>query len=292
VIGAQLAMQPAARWPRGRWPVVALMLLLVSLGSAVVQAHGDLQGQIDSVSARIKSDPGNAELYFRRAELYREHEEWSAAIADYDRVEKLAPGNDAVHLGRAKLLLASGRYEAAQGELNRFLAARPDHVDALVTRARVGEKLGQHALAAEDFARAIQLANPPEPEFYLERAQALASASPGHPEAALACLDEGSARLGPLPTLGLAEIDLEVGQRNFEAALARLDQLSAGQKRQEMWLERRGDILVKADRSVSAVLAYRDAQKAIARLPARQQGTQSMQDMQARLKQKIASAAR
>ena len=83
-----------------------------------------------------------------------------------------------------------------------------------------------------------------------------------------------------------------MGQRNFEAALARLDQLSAGQKRQEMWLERRGDILVKADRSVSAVLAYRDAQKAIARLPARQQGTQSMQDMQSRLKQKIASASR
>lgn len=285
-------MQPAVGRLRGRWPVVALMLLLVGLGSSVVQAHGDLQGQIETATARIKSDPGNAELYFRRAELYRQHEEWSSSAADYDQVEKLVPGNDAVHLGRAKLAQAMGRYDAAQSELNRFLDARPDNVDALVTRARVREKLGQHARAAEDFARAIEHASPPEPEFYLERAQALAAASPDNPEAALACLDEGRAKLGPLPTLGLAAIDLEVGQGHFEAALARLDQLGAGEKRQESWLERRGDILIRADRSASAVLAYRDALAAIARLPARLQGTQSMKDMQARLKQKIASAGR
>jgi len=288
-MGAHRSAQPRLR---GHWLVVLTLLLIAAMASSVAHAHGDLQEQIDSASARIKADPGNAALYFHRAELYREHEEWPAASADYDRVEQLAPGNDAVHLGRAKLLQAMGLHEAAHGELNQFLAARPDNIDGLVTRARVREQLGQHALAAEDFARAIEHDPTPEPEFYLERAQALAAATPGHPEAALACLDAGRAALGPLPTLGLAAIDLEVGQGHFEAALARLEQLSAGAKRQEGWLERRGDILVKADRAQSALLAYQDAQKAIARLPTRQQGTQSMQDMQARLKQKIARASR
>ena len=285
--------RPAQSRLRGHWRRVAgILLLLAVMVNPVARAHGDLQEQIDGLSLRIKSDPGNAELYFRRAELYREHEQWPAASADYDQVEKLAPGNDAVHLGRARLLQAMGHYEAAQGELNRFLGARPGNVDALVTRARVREQLGQHALAAEDFAQAIERAATPEPEFYLERAQALAAATPGHPEAALACLEAGRARLGPLPTLGLAAIDLEVAQGHFEAALARLEQLSAGAKRQEGWLERRGDILVKADRAESALLAYREAQQSIARLPMRIQGTQSMLDMQARLKQKIASASR
>ena len=292
MIGANRSVQPVGSWLRGFRAAVALFLLAVAVASPVVRAHGDLQEQRETASARIKADPGNAELYFRRAELYRQHEEWPAAIADYDQVERLAPGNDAVHLGRAKLLQAMGRYQAALGELNRFLDAQPDNVDALVTRARVRERMGQHALAAEDFARAIERAASPEPEFYLERAQALAAANPGHPQAALACLDEGIAKLGPLPTLGLAAIDLEVGQGDFAAALARLERLSAGAQRQEGWLERRGDILVKADRAQSALLAYRDAQAAISRLPTRLQGTQAMQEMQARLKQKIASAGR
>ncbi len=194
-MGAHPTAQPAGCAAIG-WPW-CWSLIFASMAGPAVQAHGDLQEQIDVISERIKADPGNAELYFRRAELYREHEQWPAANADYDWVEKLAPGNDAVHLGRAKLLQATGRYEAAQGELNRFLSARPDHVDALVTRARVREQLGQHALAAEDFAKAIGPPPPPEPEFYLERAQALAAATPGHSEAALGLPGRGHGQTGP-----------------------------------------------------------------------------------------------
>jgi tetratricopeptide (TPR) repeat protein len=268
-----------------------MLLLCAFSASPAAQAHGDLHEQIENVTARIKADPGNAELYFRRAELYRQHEEWPAAAADYDHAEKLAPRSDGVHLGRAKLLQAMARYDAALAELDRFLADWPDNVDGLVTRARVHEQLGQHLLASEDFAQAIRQADNPEPEFYLERAKALAAANPGHSESAVACLDEGIARLGPLPTLGLAATELEVEQGRFDDALSRLERLSAGEQRQEAWLERRGDILVMAGRREQARQAYSAAQLAIASLPPKLQNTGAMQQLRERLAQKLAQPA-
>jgi tetratricopeptide (TPR) repeat protein len=272
----------------GRRGLRTMVLMLVFL-APLVFAHGDLVEQIDALTARISAEPNNAELYFRRAELYREHEQWPAAAADYDRFERLAPAAASVHLGRAKLLQAMDLYPAAQTELDKFLLLQPGNVDALVTRARGHEHQGQHVQAAEDFAAAIAHAAAPEPAFYLERAQALVAADPRHPELALACLDQGQERLGPLPTLGLAAIALEVDRGHYDDALARLDQMSAGAQRQEAWLERRGDIQAKAGRREQALHAYGEAQQALADLPIRLRGSQSMQEMSHRLEKKIIS---
>ena len=268
---------------------VGLVAMLVSVALArVAFAHGDLHEQIVGVTAQIEKNPDSADLFLKRAELHRLHEQWPAAAADYDRAEKLAPSAPAIHLGRGKLLLATGRLDDAKGELDKFIAAKPGHIEALVTRARIEALRKQPLAAAEDFARAIALAPRPEPDLYHERAQALAAAGDDHIPEALRCLDEGTAKLGNLPTLGLYAIDLELRRKDFDAALARLEKLSAASPRKETWLERRGDILTAAGRPVEARQSYLDALEAMRALPQQRRFTKTTMELEQRLNQKTA----
>ena len=266
-------------------PLVVLASIALTISA---WAHGDLHEQIDSVTAQIKASPEEAALYLKRAELYRLHEDWPAAAADYDRATQLAPGLLVVHLGRGRMLLAQGRFDEAKAELNQFVAGNPGHVDGFVTRARIEVKRGKPLAGAEDFARAIALSARPEPEVYLDRAQALAAAGGEHVAEALSCLDAGTAKLGNLPTLGLYAIELEVKRKEFDSALSRLERLSAVSPRKEAWIERRGDILRLANRPDPAQQAYRQALAAIAALPARARETKATAELQKRLTGKLA----
>lgn len=269
---------------------VLASLLAVAVAPAIAVAHGDLHGQIVAISQRIQSDPDNAQLILRRAELYREHEQWPQAEADYQRAGVLAPDNAVVKLGRGKLLLAMGRLDGARTQLDQVLETQPTHVDALVTRAQVLQAQGEHLAAAADYARAIANAQSPEPDFYLGRASSLAAAMPARYDEAIACLDEGLARLGRLPSLSLAAIDLQVSRGRFDDALLRLDSLRAGQPRQEAWLARRGDILMAGQRPDQAIQAWRESIAALDALPPRLRGTGAMLELRARVGRQLRAA--
>jgi tetratricopeptide (TPR) repeat protein len=266
----------------GAWMVLTVAAL----------AHGDLHEQIANVTAQIQKSPESAELHLKRAELHRAHENWTAAAADYDRAVQLAPALAVVHLGRGKMFFSQGRFDEAKAELDQFLVGNPGQVDGFVTRARIEVKRGNQLAGAEDFARAIALSPRPEPEYYLERAQALAGAGDEHVIEALRCLDDGTAKLGNLPTLGLYAVELDTKRKEFDSALSRLERLSAVSQRKEAWLERRGAILQLANRSGEAQKAYREALVAIAALPARARQTKATAELQKRLTEKLASGGR
>ncbi|OGT56093.1 MAG: hypothetical protein A3E01_17655 [Gammaproteobacteria bacterium RIFCSPHIGHO2_12_FULL_63_22] len=270
--------------------IIFVCLLVAALAPPIAVAHGDLHEQIVAISQRIEADPANADLILRRAELHREHEQWPQAEADYDHVAKLAPDNRAIDLGRGKLYLAMAKPDTARAALDRVLDAQPTHVDALATRAQALQALGEHEAAAADYARAIENASSPEPDFYLGRAKSLSAARPARDDQALASLDAGIARLGKLPTLSLAAIELQVRRSEFDDALRRLDTLREAQPRQEAWLERRGDILMAAKRPDEAMRAWRDAMAALDALPPRLRGTGAMLELRKRLTQRLQTA--
>ncbi len=263
---------------------IAFVWLLMTAGAI---AHGDMHEQIVAVTAEIQQEPDNATLYLKRAELHRLHQDWAAAAKDYDRADQLDAKLSAVHLGRGKMLHEAGHDLEAAAELDLFLQQNPNHVEGLITRARALMKCAPPLAAATDFDRAIEISPRAEPETYVEHAEALAAAE--QPAAAVRTLDEGMARLGQLPALGLYAVELEIQQHHFDAALGRIDQLSQNSKRQETWLERRGDILAQAGRAVSARESYQDAEKALGALPPHIRTTKSMTELAARLARKIDS---
>jgi len=245
-----------------------------------VRAHLDLDLQIADLTQRIEADPDNPELYLKRGELHRFHQEWTAAEKDYRRARKLQPDLDVVDYFIGNLKLESGRPKAAKKLLDRFLEKHPDHAKARVAHARTMVELNRPLVAAEDYTRAIAAydeRNRPDPSFYIERARALAGAGDEYVDAALRGLDEGLARLGRPVTLQLYAIELEVERGTYDTALTRLEQIAAQADRKETWLVRRGEILERAGRSEKARQAYSSALTAIAGLPPSRRGNRAMQ---------------
>jgi predicted Zn-dependent protease len=244
---------------------LVIVAFCIALMPAFALAHEGLHEQIAAITAKIKRDPKNASLYLQRGELHRLHRDWAKAASDYDRAERLQPSLKIVGLARGKMFFEAGKLRRARLTLDRFLSQQPDHYDALITRARVFAKLGARDDAAKDFTHALAISS--EPDLYLDRARVFAGDEHRIDEA-LRGLDEGINRLGPLATLQLAAIDLELRQKNYDAALTRLDQIATQSQRKEAWLVRRGEILKLAGRDEEARAAFSAALDAIASLPA------------------------
>ncbi len=182
------------------------------------------------------------------------------------------------------MFFESGRLRLAKTTLDRFLSNEPDHYEGLVIRARVLARLGSRAESARDFTQI--LASAPDPELYLERAKVIAGDSQRITEA-LNSLDEGIKRLGPLVTLQVAAIDLELRRHAYDAALARLDTVTAQSERKETWLARRGEILKLAGRDEEARASFTAALHAIEALPPERRYSRTVTALQRKLQRQV-----
>ena len=247
---------------------ITLAALLAAL-PLTTHAHGDLHRRIERATAAISNEPTNARLYLIRGELHREHRDIGAAIADYERAEKLDTNLTQVDFCRAKLLMDFGELPAARVKFDDYLSRVPSDGQALIERARLLSRMSERKAAIADFTRGIALQHEPQPDVFLERAQV--QVADGQSEAALRGLDEGIKLLGPLVTLQLRAIDLEVSRTNYNAALTRLDSIINQSARKENWLARRGDILLQAGKTNDARVSYELALAAAQSLPQRLQ---------------------
>jgi predicted Zn-dependent protease len=248
--------------------------------SAPLFAHESLHGQIGQMTKRIRADPANAALHLKRGELYRLHEQFELAARDYDRAAALDPQLHSVDLGRGLLWTASGRTSEAIGALQRYVAAEPNHPEGHVALARALVSAGRTSEGAIEYTAALRSA--PDPDIGIERAQAFLAA--GRADDALRGIDEILARLGPVITLQLTAIDIEVRRGDLDGALRRIDAAIATTPRNEAWLELRGDILTCAGRAAEAHEAYKAALEAIASLPPERRATRAIADRERRLR--------
>lgn len=230
-------------------------------------AHGEMHDRIAALTVDISQHPKRAELFLRRAELHRLHGEWTAALADCQSAENVNPDLISAQLCRGKILFDAGRFAEARTALDQVLAKENQHSEGFLTRARILAKLEDFENAAADFTKAIQLASVPEPDFYLERAQAWQAA--GKLETALAGIDDGITKLGPIASLEIPAIELELKLQRYDSALHRVDLLAAQSQRKETWLLKRGEVLEKAGRLSEAKETYANAAEALALLPPR-----------------------
>jgi tetratricopeptide (TPR) repeat protein len=265
--------------------VRTLVLLLVLAAAGAAHAHGPFHERIAAANDRVARQPGNPEALIARGELFRQHGDFDTALADFAEAGRVAPANDFVDLLRGRTLVDAGRSHQAMSYLDRYLARHPDSATAYLERARAHEALVAPQAAADDWQRALDRMPRPTPDDYLRRLRAQLAA--GRSEAALGGLDEGITRLGPIASLQLPAIDLELQARRWDQALARLARVAAQAERKETFLERRGKILQKAGRREEARQAFRAALDAIAALPESQRGSTAMTELAARLRRQV-----
>jgi predicted Zn-dependent protease len=260
------------------------LTVLGTLAPTLSRGHADLLLQIEELSKTIEKEPNNPELYVRRAELNRSHLAWDTAAADLDKARELDPAYDLVDFMRGRLLFDSGWPLSAKACLDQYLTRKPNDAGALIARAHVLTHLQLRLDAAKDFTRAIACSPEPGPELFIERAQALGAAGPEYLAEALSGLDDGVKRLGPLVTLQLFAIDLELKQGKFDGAISRLDQVAEKSPRKESWLARRGEILIEAGRPAEAKRTFESALAAMEKLPPARRNVPAMLELQRRIR--------
>jgi tetratricopeptide (TPR) repeat protein len=267
-----------SRSPRRAHIVVACLIAFVGiLMPSAAWAHGDVHEAIVSVTREIEAHPDDPKLHLRRGELHRAHQDWVAAGADFDKAQELDATLIITELLRGEMLADAGRLADAMAALDRFLKQCPDSAPGFTARARVHAREKRWTAAADDFGHAIEFARTPNPELFIERAQALRAA--GRHDEALATLDAGVVKLGALITLTQLAIDCEVEAGRLDAALARLAKVVDAAPRKERWLFRRGELLEKAGRSEAAHEAYTAGQAALAKLPPERRATAAMEKL-------------
>jgi len=257
-----------------------LGILIAGLAPQTLSAHGDIHVQIHLINPKIKKSP-SAELYVKRGDLYRLDEDYVAALADFQRAEKLDPKLDTIYLGRGRTLFEAGRNKEALPALDHLLKMKPDHPDGRILRARVHAALDDSASALRDYDHVVATVPSPSPDCFLERSAALTKLH--RPQDAVRGLDEGISRLGNLQALQLAALEIEIGLKLYDAALVRIDQAMAPLQRKEQWLTRRGEILKTAGRSEDAKAAYTAALAAIQALPSNPRNAKPTRELESRL---------
>lgn len=256
---------------------------------ASAQVEADIAPQIIDLTQQIQKSPRKAELYLSRGDLYRAQQKWDAAQADFDYAFGIDPRLDQIDFLRGRMFLEANWPVSAKLAFDRVLSKQPDHLEALLLRARALAKLESRVVAAKDYTRVIQLTTESRPELYIERAQVLAAEGGPNVKEALKGLDEGIKKLGPLVTLQSAAIDIELRQKLYDDALVRVEKIASTTPRKETWLARKGEILQQAGRSEDARAAFTAALQAIDSLPPGRKNVPAIAELQSRIRERLQS---
>lgn len=243
---------------------------------------------MEAVNRKIAASPQDASLLVDRSRLYALSKKFDLALADLDKAQRL---QNVPHIDRerATVYLAAGWYETGVEHATRHLAKFPEDAEAYLTRARLRARLGRPAEAGEDYVASIRHMKSPPMELYMEQASALTTEDGAHLTNALAVLEQAKQKFGAVITLETAALEIELQQRNYNAALARVDALIQRMPRKDMWYMRRGDVLVQAGRFAEAQKAYESALESITKTPMTQRQRLNTAGVERQIRQSLAN---
>lgn len=279
--------------PPGRSPLLLAAAATLLLASAIAHAHGNDFEMIFGLTRELAKRPNDPGLLLERAEVYRAHGDLPTARRD---LESALAAHPALQPARVRLALVArdeGHLQESLGLLQAVIEAQPTQPLARSVRAEVLRGLGRHAEAVADLDAILAIPGiQPVPQLYLDRARAQLAMPRPDTTAIVAGIDQGIARLGPVTSLQLMALDLEEHSGAVDAALRRLDVLAQDAPRKERWMERRGDVLLRAGRDAEARKAWSDAVAAIDALPERQRRTVATTESRAAIEAKLAQPPR
>lgn len=174
ILGWLLAMQEADR-PGPGSPVPAAAPA-ASAGQRQPPALD--QGRVQQLRAAIEQEPDNALHHTQLGNTFFDAEQWTDAIASYERSLQLDPDNPDVSTDLGVSYFYSNRMDEALAQFDRSLQISPDHTKTLLNKGIV-LAFGKEDLraAAEQWKRVVELApNSPEGERARQALEGVAAA--------------------------------------------------------------------------------------------------------------------
>lgn len=264
---------------RQQTPFSACFILLAA-GAALVlsqpdaHGHGAYHEELQRVNEQLAQHPDAPELLFKRAWVNYLHGDWQSSLVDLERTDRIAPGEWPTDFMRGQALMAAGRLEAAKAALDAFLEEQPRHGEGLLARGRVLWKMERSEAALTDLRAALECTAHPEPDLFIEVAEALKEQR--LLDEAAQVLADGVKKLGNSPGLVLKALDLELATGRFDAALTRIDAMQKLSPRPEPWMARRASVLAQAGRVEASRAAWITLRDHLATLPNLERGSHAM----------------
>lgn len=240
--------------------------ILLAAGIQLTTAHPDLIQQIVQVTEQMNQHRESAGLFCARAELFRRHGQFEAALNDLAAAERLNTNATPMRLERARVYCDSGHAQEALVEIQFFLTNDPHHSEGLLIRARSLARLGRTEEAIADYNVAIQNAPAPAPDLFLERAHLLAGL--GRLAEAAQSLDSAISNAPFASPLQLTAIEYDRQRRAFAPALARVDELVNRYPVKEPWLTLRAEVLEQSGQTNEARQTFAQVLTGIESYPA------------------------
>lgn len=230
------------------------------------RAEDEISEMLEILTRDIEASPNNTELLLQRARMLILAKKYDQAMADLNQAARLKPSPE-LEREKARVLIEAGWSDEGLKQADSYIAANPKDADAYTLRARLYARQGRIPEANQDYAKALE--NSPEPslDLYFERARVLTTPDGAYLKEALATLNDGVKRLGPVITLEQAALELERRLGNYDAALSRLDGMIKRMPMKDTYLAQKGDVLAQAGRYEEARGAYQQALDEIAKLP-------------------------
>jgi cellulose synthase operon protein C len=180
--------------PAGLPPATQAQLLLLRAGAAA--DLGDLKAAFRSIEDARKLDPASADTWVAEVPVRIRARQLPEALAAADKALAITPGQaDALYL-RGTVLHVQGDRKGAQAAYDAALKAKPDHTEALVSRAGLALDNNRLDDALRDAKELLQ-SSPREPRGQYLRAQV--AERQGDSNTAKAALKEVTALLDPAP---------------------------------------------------------------------------------------------
>src|SRR6185503_14144050 len=188
-------------------------------------AEDDVQEAIESVNRELAASPRDPSLLIRRSRLYQQKRMFDQAVAHLNEAGRLGAAKE-LEREKAELFLAAGWYETGVEHANNSVTQNPNDPAGYIVRARLNTKLDKIKEAGADYAAAIEKSKEARLELYIEHAQAISTEDGAYLDQALATLENGIKRIGSVITLESAALEVELRQRNYDAALSRVDRIT------------------------------------------------------------------
>lgn len=142
-------------------------------------------GELNRASPRVsreffrrytEAEPGDAWGWIALGNVYARERRIADALATYDSAERLAPGERDVRIGRARVLAAAGRTDAAIIRYESWISGHPQDAEALRELGDERRRAGRYREAARAYAAAA--AESPVPQTLSRMRDARSQAAP------------------------------------------------------------------------------------------------------------------
>lgn len=247
----------------------------------IVFGHGFVQWQIEELSQEIHREPPNAEHYLMRGRLYMDEEHYHQASDDFNEALNRDSHSRSAYYFLGEVAFKAGQYQDAKRYAERFIDALDGESGALTGGYRLlGSsflQLGEYAQAAYVYQQAIDHADAPRPDYFLELATVYQQMHLSGD--ALMALEKGRNKLGFLAVFDERALEIEIADGSYGAALKRLDDMIAQGRRLPVLYQQKSKILLLAGRSEEGKQAKRKALAELDKLPDMRRNTPAMQSL-------------